>query len=88
MPHVRVTEIFASAERSVLAVERLDVITARHAAGAFASLSIRPIAVLVRNDRRVAAYGVDAHSIDLDRLCDENPGLDVALAEAVAFETA
>ncbi len=83
---LRITEVMKSEARSILAVERLDALTARHVAGVAVSLSLRPVAIVVREGRHVVAYDMQAQPIDLDSWCDANPGLDVALTDAVAAQ--
>lgn len=84
MPTLRVAEVFDSDQFSVLAIERIDVLTTRHVAGTVASVSIRPIALVVRDDRHVRACDMDGEPIDLDALCDSYPGVDLELAARVA----
>ena len=84
MPTLRIAEVFESDERSILVVERIDILTTRHAAGAAASVSIRPIAVVMRDDRHVRACDLDGNPIDLDALCDSYPGVDLELAARFA----
>ena len=83
---LRITEVLDSEARSILAVERVDALTASHVAGVAAGLSLRPVAIVVREDRRIVAYDMQGRSIDLDGWCDANPGLDLALAEAIAAQ--
>ena len=84
MPTLRIAEVFESEEHSILAIERIDVLTTRHAVGAAASASIRPIALVVREDRHVRACDLNGNPIDLDALCDSYPGVDLELAARVA----
>lgn len=84
MSQLRVTEVFDSEQRSILAVEQVDTLTARHVAGVFVSVAIRPIAIVVRDDRHVYATDMESKPIDLDALCDSHPGLDLELAAGIA----
>lgn len=84
MPTLRIAEVFESDEYSILAIERIDVITTRHAAGTAASASIRPIALVIRDDRHVRTCDLDGNPIDLDALCDSYPGVDLELAARFA----
>jgi hypothetical protein len=84
LPRLRVTEVFDSEERSILAVERVDTLTVEHVTGAVVSVSVQPIAVIVRDDRHVYATDMESNPVDLDRLCDQHPGLDLELAARIA----
>jgi uncharacterized spore protein YtfJ len=86
MSRLRVSEVWGSAERSILAIEQVDSLMVEHVSGAGLSVSIRPVALVVREDRRVHAFDLESKPVDLDWLCDRNPGLDLALAAAVAAQ--
>ena len=70
MAQLRVTEVFDSEERSILAVEQVNTLTVKHVAGTFVSVSVSPIVLVVRDDRHVYATDMASNPVDLDVLCD------------------